>query len=104
MVYDYGIGKTMGSTEYKSHIGKYQEREEIPLFTQKEMQLEMCLDRHLRRSPKSIMLDDRLIAKTRFKPTFLKGIQLWMKNPNRYDVIGVDYFLGIHKKGRRRRR
>jgi hypothetical protein len=99
----YGIGKSMTKGEYKGEIGRYTERIQTPLFTQKEIQLEMCLSRHLKRTPISIMLDDRRIAKHRFQPTFLKGVQIWMKNPERYDVIGIDYFPGTYRRRKKKR-
>ncbi len=101
----YGISKSMTGGAYKKHVGKFLEHKEIPVFTQKEIQLEMCLDVHLRRSARSIMLDDKIAARIRFKPTNLKGVQLWMKNPNKYDIIGVDYFPRVSKKrkGKKRR-
>ena len=42
------------------------------------------------RSRASIRMDLRRQAKGTFKHTDKKGVKLWKKYPNRYDIIGID--------------
>lgn len=43
-----------------------------------------------RRSKRSKRIDLRIAAKETFKHTNDRGVKLWKKHPNRFDIIGVD--------------
>lgn len=45
---------------------------------------------HERRSPHAKHMDYSLRAKKTFKPSNKKGVEKWKRNPNRFDIIGVD--------------
>lgn len=95
-----GISKLRTGSSIKYDIMKSKEHNEAIETPVYGIQMEMCLSKHLRRTPGSIRLDDVLKAKHIFKPTNLKGVTKWMKNPNRYDILGVDYFPKIRKRKR----
>jgi len=44
-----------------------------------------------KRTPKQRAVDNRIRAKKRFKHTNRKGVEKWLKHPNRYDILGVDW-------------
>lgn len=90
----YGISKPQTHSGIKHKIQKYGNmQEEIPVSVRLEgLQEEMCQARHLSRSKNAIAVDDRKKAKKRFKVTNIKGVKKWMKNPNKFDIIGIDYF------------
>lgn len=44
-----------------------------------------------KRTPRQRAIDNRIKAKKRFRHTNRAGIELWLKNPNRYDILGVDW-------------
>jgi len=96
----YGISKPQTQSGIKHKIQRYGSmQEEIPTSVLTEgLQAEMCQARHSSRSKKAIAMDDKKRAKRRFKVTNLKGVQKWMKNPNRYDIIGIDYFPKTRRK------
>ena len=48
------------------------------------------MEQNERRSPKAKMMDYSLGARHTFKPTNKRGVKLWKKHPNRFDIIGVD--------------
>lgn len=52
--------------------------------------LQSLMNIHERRGRKSKRMDLRRKAKGTFKHTNIKGVKKWKKNPNRYDIIGVD--------------
>ena len=45
---------------------------------------------HESRSPHSKMMDYSKRARKTFKPSNKRGVELWKKHPNRFDIIGVD--------------
>ena len=98
----YGISKPQTQSGIKHNIQRYRGMaEKIPTHVMTSgLQNEMCQARHLARTPRAIQMDDRKKAKKRFKVTNQKGVKKWMKHPNMYDIIGIDYF----PKQKRRRR
>jgi len=44
-----------------------------------------------KRTPKQRMIDNRIRAKKRYQHTNRKGVEKWLRNPNRYDILGVDW-------------
>ena len=42
------------------------------------------------RSRRSKLMDLRIKAKHRFRPSDERGVKLWKKYPNQFDIIGVD--------------
>jgi len=90
----YGISKPETLTGIKQDIVKHVEQQRgIPEEVRfAGFQKEICMSKHLQRSPRAIQMDDIKKAKKRFKVSNLEGVQKWMKHPNRYDVIGIDFF------------
>lgn len=52
--------------------------------------LDNLMDIFQRRSPASIKMDLSINARKQFRHNNQKGVKLWKKNPNMYDIIGVD--------------
>lgn len=51
------------------------------------------MELHERRSKRSKIMDYSKGAKHTYKPTNKKGVKKWRKNPNRYDIIGIDNLI-----------
>jgi len=98
----YGISKPETQTGIRNRIQRFESmQEEMPTDVRESgLQLEMCHAVHSARTRRSIAMDDRRVAINRFKTTNLPGVKKWMKNPNRYDIIGVDCFPPIKRRRR----
>ena len=57
---------------------------------QKHNSLDELMSFFDRRTKKQKMMDLSINAKKVFKPTNQRGIKLWKKSPNQYDVEGID--------------
>lgn len=79
----YGVALDMPISSIGSEIQKYSEIEVADVMSN-------LMEIHERRSPHARMMDLNLRAKKTFKPSNKKGVELWKKNPNRYDIIGID--------------
>ena len=97
----YGIGKPRTQQGLRHEINKYDElQQKQPAYTD-GIQFEMVMQRHMKRSRRAKLIDDKLKAKNVFSLTNTKGIQKWMKHPELYDVHGVDYHKGYSKRRRK---
>ena len=95
----YGISKPQTHSELKHEIRKYEDRkpERNPNIGI-DIQQEMIHQVHFSRTPRARIVDESLPAEQVFKASNLEGVQKWMKNPNRYDIHGVDFFGKIKRK------
>jgi hypothetical protein len=64
-------------------------------FDEHEDQSQEYLEREVhqrqsRRTPRSLHIDNLVNAKHVFKITNPKGVAKWLKNPNRFDIKGID--------------
>jgi len=78
----YGIQRK--PREYK----RLPSRSPLPQLT--GIQMEMCNIRQAKRSFKAQLVDQHKPARRTFNITNKKGVKLWMKNPNRFDIRGID--------------
>jgi len=79
----YGISLGIPVSNIKTEIKKYSDIEVSDVMSN-------LMEIHSRRKPHARMIDLNLRAKKTFKPTNKIGVELWKKNPNRYDIIGID--------------
>ena len=96
----YGHGKRVGGVKHhlKQMYGISLEpriasvKHETERFSEMEASMIMpsLMEINSRRSPKSRMMDYSIGARRTFKPTSKRGVALWKKHPNRFDIIGVD--------------
>ena len=57
----------------------------------------------LARGPRAVQMDLSRRARRVFRVSDVAGVRLWLKAPNRFDIIGVDYPRGGRHRGRRGR-
>ena len=100
----YGVSKPSTIAGIKQDIGRFEESKMERPFDAIGFQYDLCNSIHLKRSRKAILLDDNIRADNVFKITDLVGVQKWMKAPNRFDILGVDYFPKKYKKRSKKRR
>jgi len=91
---EYGISKPQTWGQMNMDIDRYEEQDSDEA---REHQLgrrnsNMCFDRHFARSPRARAIDESLPAKKVFEPTNQEGVDKWMKEPNRFDIHGIDFF------------
>jgi len=102
---EYGISKPITNQKLNQDIHKYdnKRRQQRPAHTE-GLQEELCLDRHLSRSRQARVVDEHTAAENIYKASNLEGVKKWMKNPNRYDIHGIDYFGKMKKKPIKRKK
>ena len=83
----YGIDLGTPESEIPHEIHKYGAIE-------KHETIGSLMQIHESRSRLSIRMDLNRAAKGTFQPTDIAGVKKWKKNPNRYDIIGVDDPVG----------
>lgn len=92
---EYGVTKpdTIQSIDFseKSYLRSL-ERDDDEIALGNDLQFEICMNRHKRRTRNARAIDERIHAKNTFQMNDTKGVQLWMKQPNMYDIIGIDNF------------
>ena len=69
---------------YGVNLNRYEDKEESMFLGQQ------ISDRQGRRSPTQLRMDNNRNARHCFKQTNSKGVQKWLKKPNRYDLKDVD--------------
>ena len=79
----YGVSLDIPVSNLGSEIEKYSDIEVSNVMVD-------LMEIHERRSPHAKMMDLSFRAKKTFKPPNKEGVELWKKNPNRYDIIGID--------------
>ena len=83
----YGIDLGTPESEIGHEIHKYS-------GIQKQETIGSLIQIHEGRSRASIRMDLRRSAKGTFDPSDARGVRLWKKHPNRFDIIGVDDPVG----------
>lgn len=80
----------------KGKYGKSKHKQILSVYDAQELSFEreQALSRHMRRSSKSIQMDERKRAHTILKDkdilNYPSKIAKWYKNPNRLDIKGID--------------
>ena len=83
----YGVSFGVTESGISREIQRYSEVEVHDVMSE-------LLAIHESRSPHARMMDYAFKAKHTFKPSNKRGVKLWKKNPNRYDIVGIDDLIG----------
>ena len=83
----YGIDISIPESEIGHELHKYSDIE-------KQETIGSLMKIHESRSRASVRMDLRRSAKGTFEHTDIAGVEKWKKNPNRFDIIGVDDPVG----------
>jgi len=90
----YGHGKRTGGVKHhlKTMYGISLDMPEIERYKHQGLNQSIgeLINIFERRSKKSKQMDLHIAAKNTFSPVDVTGVKLWKKNPNLYDIIGVD--------------
>ena len=92
----YGHGKRTGGVKHHLKemygISLDDPITQLPKYKQQAREYDMMELRTIfdSRSKRSKMIDLHINAKRTFKHTNKKGVEKWRKNPNQYDIIGID--------------